>query len=204
MSSAYPVPAGRHRVEITVQRSRFIATADHTATVEAAKALIEAVRREHRDATHHVHAFAVGHGASVIRGAGDDGEPPGTAGRPTLAVVDGSGLGDVCVVTARYFGGVKLGTGGLVRAYTEAAQRVLAEIPRAIHEVRRVVRLVVPYAQYEPVLRVIDAHGGKLRTQGFTADVDLTADFPAEDVDAFAAAIAALTSGRVGVEILDG
>ncbi|MCE7938173.1 YigZ family protein [bacterium] len=203
MSWAYPIPAGRHRVELVVQRSRFVATADHAPTVAAAKALLEVVRRELPDATHHVHAFAVGHGASVIHGSGDDGEPPGTAGRPTLAVVAGSGLGDVCVVTARYFGGIKLGTGGLVKAYTEAAQHVLAEVPRGVHEVRRVVRLTVPYGLYASVSRVIEAHGGRLRGTDFAVDVGLTADFPVDRVAGFAAAVAELSSGRVAVDLAD-
>lgn len=197
MAAGYPIPAARHRAEIVAVRSRFIATADHTPTVAGARAFLAEIRREIPDATHHVHAFAVGHGGTVTHGMSDDGEPPGTAGRPTLAVVMGSGLGDVCVVTARYFGGTKLGTGGLVKAYTEAAQAVLAAVPRAIKEERRTARLAVPYPLYETCLRLVAAHGGTVAAQDFGADVALTADFPADRVEALATALADATSGQV-------
>ena len=112
MSARYPIPARRHRSEVMILRSRFIATAEHTPTVVEAKAFLNEQRNEFPDANHHVHAFVVGYGASVTLGTSDDGEPTGTAGRPTLTVLENAGLGDVCVVTTRYFGGTKLGTGG--------------------------------------------------------------------------------------------
>jgi uncharacterized YigZ family protein len=199
VTEPYPIPAGRCQAEIVVQRSRFIATADHCPTVEAAKALLGEMRRAHPDATHHVHAFAVGHGASVTHGTSDDGEPPGTAGRPTLAVVMGSGLGDVCVVTTRWFGGTKLGTGGLVRAYTEAAQAVLAALPRTMKEDKRAVTLTIPYSYYEPCQRLVEAFAGEITAQDFGAEVGLTVALPADAVDAFAASVAEATGGRVEV-----
>ncbi|MCX7792579.1 MAG: YigZ family protein, partial [Chloroflexaceae bacterium] len=117
MTSRYPIPAGRARAELLVLNSRFVATAGPAPDVEAAKAFIAAIRQELPGASHHCYAFLAGHGASVIAGMSDDGEPAGTAGRPMLAVLRGSGLGDVVVVVTRYFGGALLGTGGLVRAY---------------------------------------------------------------------------------------
>ena len=91
-------------------------------TVKEAKAFLAAVRAEMPDANHHVYAYRVGFGNSVIEGMSDDGEPSGTSGPPVLAVLRGSGIGDVIVVVTRYFGGTKLGTGGLVRAYSDAAR----------------------------------------------------------------------------------
>ncbi len=109
-----------------MSNSRFIAHLAPAASVEEAKAFIDQIRAEYADATHNVPAYVIGYGASVTAHCNDDGEPAGTAGRPILAVLQGSGLGDVVLVVTRYFGGTKLGTGGLVRAYTEAAQAVLA------------------------------------------------------------------------------
>lgn len=111
------IPAAETRVELVVVNSRFIATAAPAFSVEAARAFVGRVRGEFADASHNVPAYLIGHGAATIAHCHDDGEPAGTAGRPVLAVVQGSGLGDIAVVVTRYFGGTKLGTGRLVRAY---------------------------------------------------------------------------------------
>src|SRR5262245_55787241 len=106
------VPAARARAEIRAANSRFIATAGPAESVDAARAFVAAVRAERPDATHHVYAYVIGHGATTTLGMSDDGEPSGTAGRPALAVLRGSGLGDAVLVITRYFGGTLLGTGG--------------------------------------------------------------------------------------------
>ncbi|MFN8422880.1 MAG: YigZ family protein [Anaerolineae bacterium] len=125
----YPIPAARTTVTTTAGNSTFVAVLDRADSVEAARAFVAEQRRATPDATHHCYAFAVGFGASVTHGSSDDGEPSGTAGRLILAVVAGSGLGDVVVVVARWFGGTKLGTGGLVRAYTDAAKASAGRLP---------------------------------------------------------------------------
>src|SRR5512143_3089418 len=144
MSKRYPIPAGEARIELHVKNSRFIGRAGYTPSVEEAKAFIEKVKAEEPGCTHAVYAFAVGHGASVTHGMSDAGEPSGTAGRPALAVVKGSGVGDVTIGIVRYFGGPKLGTGGLVKAYTETAQAVLAQLPLTEKVERRTVQVMVP------------------------------------------------------------
>jgi len=98
---SYEVPAERRRVGLVERRSRFVATVACTPTVAEARAFIDEMRAEFADASHNVYAFAVGYGATVTHGMSDDGEPSGTAGRPALAVVQGSGLGDVTVVVTR-------------------------------------------------------------------------------------------------------
>ena len=127
----YPIPARRTRTEIEVLRSRFIATAAPVFSVDEARDFVNSVKDEFADASHNVPAFLVGYGPSVTAHCSDDGEPSGTAGRPALAVLQGSGLGDIAVVVTRYFGGTKLGTGGLVRAYGDAVKAVLAILPLA-------------------------------------------------------------------------
>jgi uncharacterized YigZ family protein len=196
MSEPKYIPAARARAEIRVANSRFIADAAPAATVEAAKAFIVAIRAEMPDATHHVYAYVVGHGATTTLGMSDDGEPPGTAGRPAMAVLKGSGLGDVVLVVTRYFGGTLLGTGGLVRAYGDAAKAVLASLPRAEKIERRDLEIVLPYAAYEPARRLVGAHAGVVLDEAFAADVTLRVRLPLAEIAAFATALGELTAGQ--------
>ncbi|MFN8501193.1 YigZ family protein [Kouleothrix sp.] len=193
------VPAAPARAEIRVVNSRFIASIAPAASVDAARAFIAAVRAEMPDASHHVHAYLIGHGATTTLGASDDGEPPGTAGRPTLAVLRGSGLGDTALVVTRYFGGTLLGTGGLVRAYGDAAKAVLAIVPRAEKIERRVLELVVEYGAYEPVRRLAAAHAGSILAEQFAADVTLQVRLPLAQLAAFTRQLEELTAGRARV-----
>src|SRR5512143_848730 len=147
-ANRYRIPATRVRIEHEVSRSRFIATLDNAPTVEAARAFIAGIRAEMPDATHHVYAFKVGYGSSVTEGLSDDGEPTGTAGPPALAVVRGADVGDVALVVTRYFGGTKLGTGGLVRAYSDAARAALAGMQTCEKVERRQLGLTMPYGLY--------------------------------------------------------
>src|SRR5262245_14505367 len=172
------VPAAPASVEIRVVNSRFIARAASSASVEAARAIIADVRAQMPDASHHVYAYIVGHGATTMLGMSDDGEPPGTAGRPVMAVLRGSGLGDITLVVTRYFGGTLLGTGGLVRAYGDAAKAVLALVPREEKVERRTLALTLPYAAYEPVRRLIAAHGGSIIGETFATEVVLQVQLP--------------------------
>ncbi|MGD9100724.1 MAG: YigZ family protein [Anaerolineae bacterium] len=199
----YPIPAQETRVEIRVVNSRFIATAAPVFSVEEAKAFVHRVRREFADATHNVPVYLVGHGASVIAHCNDDGEPSGTAGRPALAVLRGSGLGDVAVVVTRYFGGTKLGTGGLVRAYSEAVRQVLAALPRAEKVATHTVMMAVPYPYFERVRLAVTAHQGQILDEDFGADVTLTARFAVEHFPAFQAALQELSHGQLEAEIVE-
>ncbi len=195
----YPVPAGTARVELRVVNSRFIATIGPARAVEEARTFIEQVRAEFPDAAHHVFAFRVGYGASVTEGMSDDGEPAGTAGRPALTVLRGADLGDVVLVITRYFGGTKLGTGGLVRAYTSAAQAVLEALPRTERVERRKGLIDVPYRLYEQVKRLAIAHGGEVLAEDFAAEVALTLTFPSEACVAFEGVLAELSAGELTV-----
>jgi uncharacterized YigZ family protein len=193
------IPAGTARAEIRASNSRFIATAGLAATVEAARAVIAGVRAEMPDASHHVYAYIVGHGATTTLSMTDDGEPPGTAGRPVMAVLKGSGLGDVVLVVTRYFGGTLLGTGGLVRAYGDAAKAVLAALPRAEKIERRELRITLPYAAYEPARRLLAAHAGSILEEDFAADVALRVSLPLAEVAAFSLGLGELTAGQARV-----
>ena len=199
----YQIPAVETQVEIRVLNSRFIATIAPVFSVEEAKGFVARVRGEFGNASHNVPAFLVGHGNSVIAHCSDDGEPSGTAGRPALAVLQGSGLGDVAVVITRYFGGTKLGTGGLVRAYGDAVRAVLAAAPRAERIPTHTVMLAVPYAFLERARLLIAAHHGQIRDEDFTADVTVTARFAVPDFPSFQAALQEAAHGTLSVEIVE-
>ena len=193
------IPADRARIEMRVVNSRFIASAGPTATVEAARTFIATVRAEMPDATHHVYAYIIGHGATTTLGMSDDGEPSGTAGRPVLSVLRGSGLGDITVVVTRYFGGTLLGTGGLVHAYGDAVKQILAVLPRREKIERQLVMVVLSYAEYEQARRVATAHAGEIVEEIFAVDVTLRMLLPVTQVEPFVAAIHKLTAGQARV-----
>ncbi|MEO7910613.1 MAG: YigZ family protein [Roseiflexaceae bacterium] len=198
------IPAGPARTEIRAANSRFIASAAPAATVAAARAFIAAVRADMPDASHHVYAYIIGHGATTTLSMTDDGEPPGTAGRPAMAVLKGSALGDVALVITRYFGGTLLGTGGLVHAYGDAAKAVLAILPRAEKIERRELTVTLPYAAYEPARRLVAAHAGSILDETFAADVSLRVSLPLAEVAAFATSLAEATAGQALIDASDG
>jgi uncharacterized YigZ family protein len=186
-----------------VANSRFIASAGPAFNVAQARAFIDRIKSEFPDATHNVSAYVIGHGASVVAHCSDDGEPAGTAGRPALAVLQGSGLGDIVVVVTRYFGGTKLGTGGLVRAYGDAVREVLAVLPRAVRVPAHTVAISMPYGYFEPVRAMVAAHHGKVVEETFAAQVAVRAILPAAEFDAFQSALQELSRGRLTAEIID-
>ncbi len=199
----YPIPAREAQAEIVVINSRFIASAAPAFRVEEARAFIARIRAAFPDASHHVPAFLIGYGASVTAHCTDDGEPAGTAGRPALAVLQGSGLGDVVVVVTRYFGGTKLGTGGLVRAYGDAVKAVLAVLPRAEKIPTHTVMLACEYSYFDRVRLLVQQHHGQILGEDFGADVTITARFAVWHLAAFQDALRDLSRGSLQAEIIE-
>lgn len=202
LKAPYPIPASESRTEIKVSNSRFIATAAPVFTVDEAKAFVQKIRQEFASASHNVPAYLVGFGPSVTAHCHDDGEPSGTAGRPLLAVLQGSGLGDVAVVITRYFGGTKLGTGGLVRAYTEAGQAILQILPRAHKIPTDTLLLALPYTHFDPIRLLVAAHNGRILEQTFASDITLTLQFTSAETPAFQRALQEQTHGTLAAEII--
>lgn len=198
----YPIPAQETRTEIEVQKSRFLVAAAPVFTVEEAKTFIQRLKSEFSDASHNVPAFLIGFGPSVTAHCHDDGEPSGTAGRPMLAVLQGSGLGDICVVVTRYFGGIKLGTGGLVRAYGDAVKAVLDILPRAEKVPTHTIMLVYPYTYIERIRLLVAEHHGQIIEEDFAADVTLTAQFITDHFPPFQDALRQMTHGSLTAEII--
>jgi uncharacterized YigZ family protein len=193
----YPVPAAEHRAELVIERSRFLATVAPAPTVEAAQEFVERVRERHAEATHNCWAYVVGPpGSTGHVGMSDDGEPHGTAGRPMLTVLLHSGLGDVAAVVTRWYGGTKLGTGGLVRAYGGTLQEALASLPRGERVTWVPVRVRVDYASITVVQQLLATHEAVVDDQRYEADVAYEARLPESRVAAFRAAVLEATSGR--------
>ncbi len=197
------IPAEEIRREHVVVNSRFIATLAPVASTEEARAFIARIRKEFSDATHNVPAYIIGGGNNVTDYCSDDGEPSGTAGRPALAVLRGSGLGDVAVVITRYFGGTLLGKGGLVRAYTESTQMVVNAVRRARRQQVHVAMLVLPYNLLERVRILVNRHQGDILNEEFAADITMTFRFPVENADQFQADLSELSAGTLQAETIE-
>ncbi len=200
-ATRYPVPAKRHRVEQTIRRSRFITTVGRAPDGDAARAFIGAVRAEFADATHNCWAWVAGPpGSTADVGMSDAGEPHGTAGRPMLEALLHSGVGEIVAVVTRYYGGVKLGTGGLQRAYSGGVQRALEALPRIERVERMPLVVVVEYGGLDAVRRVVEEADGVVEGEEFEVDVRLDVAVPVGGEEAFARAVAEATAGRALVE----
>ena len=169
--AAYKTVAAPAQAEIVEKKSRFIGHIAPVDTEEEALAFINGVKATHRMARHNVYAY-------VLRGGRirytDDGEPAKTAGMPTLEAIQHAGLEDVAVVVTRYFGGILLGTGGLVRAYTDATKAAIDAAEVVTVSVCVDIVVEVPYALYEQICRVAEAAGAKLIESDFAENVLLT------------------------------
>ena len=198
--SRYPIPATRARLEEVILRSRFITSAAPASTAEAARAFIASIRAEFPDATHHCYAFVAGPpGSTAQLGMSDDGEPGGTAGRPMLAVLLGSGIGDIAVVVTRYYGGTKLGTGGLVRAYGGGVKAMLEVLPVCAKVTLTTVLAAGPYRWVTPVERLLPDFEAAVAEHEFAADVTWRISLPEERAAALAAALVELSHGEIEV-----
>ena len=189
--------------EIVVVNSRFIASAAPVFSNEEARDFINSVKAKYPDATHHVPAYVLGYGNSVSAYCSDDGEPSGSAGRPVLAVLQGSGLGDAAIVVTRYFGGTKLGIGGLVHAYGDAAKEVLAILPRAEKVPTYTVMMAIEYSYFERVRLLLQKWKALTMDEDFGADVTITARFIEEALPKFQAELSELTRGQVQAEVIE-
>lgn len=199
----YPIPSDKVREEIQVANSRFIASLAPAGSVEEARGFINHIKTEFSDASHNVPVFLIGHGDSVTAHCSDDGEPSGTAGRPALAVLQGSGLGDVVVVITRYFGGTKLGTGGLVHAYSDAMRAVLQKVERSVRVMTDTVLLVFPYTYLERIRRIVTGSNGIILEEVFSENVTIKMRIQEEKTSTFQAQVVNLTGGKVIGEVID-
>ncbi len=195
--SEYLVPAGDGEAEFVEKRSSFLGHVRFADTEDAAREFIGEMKKKHYDARHNCWCYIIRGGA--VRYS-DDGEPQGTAGLPMLEVFRREGVENVVCVVTRYFGGVLLGTGGLLRAYTKSAKDALDNA--GITVVRRRVRLGVscPYSLLERMKLECSAHGGTVEDIEYGADVSMTICLPEANAEAFGARVTELSAGQSAVK----
>ena len=197
-------PGEVFRVEQTIKRSRFIASVGHTPGVEEAKAFIEQIKAEFEDARHNCWAYCAGAAGSTDRiGASDDGEPHGTAGRPMLTAVTHSGIGEVTVVVTRYFGGILLGTGGLVKAYQSSVKMALEGVPTRVRTKTKRIKFSVEHRFVNQVLRKIEAVNGRILEKNFDMGADFDVEIPEDLAETFAKELEELTRGALLIEFVE-
>ena len=196
-----PIPARTHRGEEEVRRSRFIATVGRGGSPAEAGRFVRAVQAEFADATHNCWAYVAGPpGSTGAIGLSDDGEPHGTAGRPMLTVLLHGGVGDVAAVVTRYYGGVKLGTGGLARAYGGAVQQALATLPLAERVTYAHLTVEAEYAAVSALQQLFAAHEAEVLADAYGTAVRWTLRLPEERLAAFRSGVMDATRGRARVE----
>lgn len=197
------MPLREIRREQTVVNSRFIATLTPVFSIEEARSFLARIKKEFADASHNVPAYILGGGNTITEYFSDDGEPSGTAGKPALAVLRGSGLGDVAVVVTRYFGGTLLGTGGLVKAYTESTKMVVTAVTRGRRVPIHVAMLAIPYNLLERLRLLVVRQGGEILGEDFAADITMTLQFPTDSFDAFQHELRELSAGQLKAEVIE-
>jgi uncharacterized YigZ family protein len=184
MAVDYPVPAGFLERETEVRKSRFIARIVPVSSRDEVKTYLAEAHTDHPDARHICWAYQIGRpGAAAEAAMNDDGEPSGTAGKPILGVIQHKDLGDVMVLVIRYFGGIKLGAGGLVRAYAGAAESVLSEVGRVIQKPLESVRVGMGFADEQPLRHWCECNEAVIENVDYGATVTVTVELALERRD---------------------
>lgn len=188
MPKDYPVPAGFLERETEVKKSRFIAWVAPVSSRDEVHQWVERAHREHPDARHVCWAYQIGRPGSAAEAAMHDaGEPSGTAGKPILNVIQHKDMGDVLVIVIRYFGGIKLGAGGLVRAYAGAAESVLSAVDRCLHQPMLTAQVIMSFAHEQPLRHWCETHGAEVVSVQYSDRVDALVSLPADHQAAFSA-----------------
>lgn len=195
MDSSYKTIKQAAEAEYVESRSRFIATIKPVTTEEQALAEIAALKKQYWDARHNVYAYVLRD--ERISRSTDDGEPQGTAGMPVLDVLQKQGLTDCLVVVTRYFGGILLGTGGLVRAYSKSASLAVEAAGVTLRRLCAVGTVTCDYADYGRVQPLIPQFNGCVDDSVFEESVTLSFHLPVEEVDGFVKQLTEISAGRL-------
>ena len=202
MSEAYRIPIEPCRTEETIKRSRFIATLAHAPSAEATHRFVARIRAEFPNAGHHCWACVAGPpGDSRAAGMSDDGEPRGTAGAPMLNTLRHAGVGEIAAVVTRYYGGIKLGTGGLVRAYSGLVSRALIELRTVVKRPLTELTVAVAYAHEDTLRRLLAAAGARILDQDYGVQVQYRIRIPTAQRTPFECRITAATAGKVKLAV---
>ncbi|AMG05233.1 YigZ family protein [Vibrio mimicus] len=196
----YLIPAESTQFEEEIKKSLFITYLAHTPGIDSAKAFVEEIKRLHADARHNCWAFVAGRPQdSMLWGFSDDGEPSGTAGKPILAQLTGSGVGEITAVVTRYYGGVLLGTGGLVKAYGGGVQQALKRLQTIEKKITTSVHLTLDYAMI-PLLHSLMAQFSATEMEAhYNEQVQLVVELEALQCDAFIQAVINKSGAKIQV-----
>ena len=203
MSKTYSVPLTEIRCELIVMNSRFISTLAPAYSIDEDRAFMARIKHEFADASHNVPVYIIGGGNTVTEYFSDDGEPSGTSGKPALAVMRGSGLGDAVLVITRYFGGTLLGTGGLVKAYTESAQLAVNAVGRGQRVPVHIAMIALPYNLLERLRLVVTRQRGEVLGEDFAADITMTVRLPVDSFELFQNDLRELSAGKLQAEVIE-
>lgn len=201
---AYDIPADAVSIsEETIKKSRFITLLAHTDGVEAARAFVQQVKSEHPDARHHCWAWVAGapHDSQQL-GFSDDGEPSGTAGKPMLAQLMGADIGEITAVVVRYYGGIMLGTGGLVKAYGGGVQQGLRQLARTRKVPMKRYALKCDYAQLGDIERLLGRFDGRIDEIAYLDRIALTLALPYAHIEAFRQTLSDFSRGALSLDPL--
>ncbi|GAV19135.1 IMPACT family member YigZ [Mariprofundus micogutta] len=200
MSSSYSIPSKHICVEQEIKRSRFVADIGHAESKADAIAFIDLIKKREPEARHHCWAYIAGHPIeSIERGCSDAGEPQGTAGKPMLNVLQHKGIGEIVVVVSRYFGGIKLGAGGLVRAYASSVQQAIDALPLSQHIVTVPAVLNVPFALENQTRRLLDHGNIVIKQTVYKNDVEIFIEVEAGKEPELEESLTNMSSGRATV-----
>ncbi len=188
--------------EIVEKKSRFIGQIKPVTSEEEAYTFIEEIKKKHYDARHNSFAFSVGADMPLLRFS-DDGEPQGTAGKPILEVINSSGIHNICIVVTRYFGGTLLGTGGLVRAYTDAAKAALANCETRLIELLIPTEIKTNYTDMGKIQYILGNHNVKILDTVYADDVLMNVNLRKIEAEGIIKEITDATSARAGIETFD-
>ncbi len=194
----YPIPAQPFRCEIEVKHSRFITTIEFAETTEAALTFISRIKQEFPTASHNCWAYLIGPPGSTDRiGLSDDGEPHGVAGKPMLTTMQHGDIGDIAVVVTRYFGGTKLGKGGMVKAYTQAVKTALEQLDRVEKIEWTELTVQCGYQLLDSIERLLSEYEAELMEKQFAEKICLKLKLPEEQLASFQTRLTDLSAGQI-------
>jgi len=204
MTKPYQIAVNTVEHETVVNRSRFICYLSPCLSIEEAKAQVKQYQLEHPQASHHCYAFLTkAADNSLGYGYSDDGEPSGTAGKPMLAVLQGGGIGQVCAIVVRYFGGTKLGTGGLQRAYADSVRQALVFLQSKTKIAMATKTLACQYSQVDDVLHIISQVEGKVIEQEYLQHVQFKLLLPQAELALVEHKLQTLSAGKLTLKTPD-
>lgn len=199
--SPYLIPASSVIFEEEIKKSRFITYLAHSPTIESAKAFVQEIKSKHADARHNCWAFVAGRpNDSMSFGFSDDGEPSGTAGKPILAQLSGSGVGEIVAVVTRYYGGIRLGTGGLVKAYGGGVQSALKLLSTKEKSITVFRQIECDYSSLALLESILANYGVKTQRVEFNQNIEMFVEIDARLIDELSLEITNRFKGKILIQ----